>query len=497
MHLISPVNLRQTILASLIAAICTLTLSTAQASSHREAPFITENPKVDGTDFYMFRSYETGRDGYVTLIANYFPLQDAYGGPNFFSMSPDALYEIHIDNSGDGVEDITFQFQFSHELGNAGAGLAINDIPVSLKNIGTVSASDSSGLNFKESYTMTMVSGDRRTGTKSSISRTSDGSTSFGRPYDNVGDKTFSTQNYADYANSFIHNITLSACPAGAQDGRVFVGQRKESFAVNLGEIFDLVNTNPVGPVDGEANIIGDKNIATFALEIPIACLTGGNDSGIIGGWTSSSLRQVRVLDPTPTFKQASVSGGAWTQVSRLGMPLVNEVVIGLPDKNRFNASEPKDDAQFASYVTHPTLPHILNVLFGVIAPTTENRPDLVATFLTGLAGVNANGSVAEMQRLNTTIAPTEKSMQLNLGVAAGDNAGFPNGRRPGDDVVDITLRVAMGVLCHLNLGLCTPADAKSGDLPYSDGAIQNADQFDEVFPYLTTPTPGSPNTDS
>ena len=488
---------RKTLLATLVAASCSATLSTAIASSHREAPFITENPKVDGTDFYMFRSYETGREGYVTLIANYFPLQDAYGGPNYFSMSTDALYEIHIDNSGDGIEDITFQFQFNNELANEGAGLAINGVAVPQKNIGTVSTSDSSALNFKESYTLTMVNGDRRSGTKSSITQTSDGSTTFAKPYDNVGDKTFSTQPYAEYASSFIHDITLSACPAGAQDGRVFVGQRKESFAVNLGEVFDLVNTNPLGEVDAEANILDDKNITTFALEIPINCLTAsntGDNKGIIGGWTTASLPQVRILDPTPTFKQPSVSGGAWTQVSRLGMPLVNEVVIGLPDKNRFNASEPKDDGQFATYVTNPTLPHILNVLFGVTAPTTTNRPDLIATFLTGLEGLNANGSVAEMQRLNTAIEPTAKAEQNNLGVAAGDNAGFPNGRRPGDDVVDVSLRVVMGVLCHLNLGLCKPEDAPSGDLPYTDGAIQNATQFYEVFPYLTTPVSGSPN---
>ncbi len=494
---------RKTLLATLVAASCTATfsmvLNTATASSHREAPFITEHPKVDGTDFYMFRSYETDREDYVTLIANYSPLQDAYGGPNYFSMSTDALYEIHVDNSGDGIEDITFQFQFTNELGNGGAGLAINGVAVPQKNISPVSTSDTSGLNFKESYTLTMVNGDRRSGSKTSTTHTSNSGTSFGKPYDNVGDKTFNpnTQSYADYANTFIHNVTLTACPSGSQDGRVFVGQRKESFAVNLGEVFDLVNTNPLGPVDGESNILDDKNITTFALEVPTACLTGGNSNGIIGGWTTASLPQVRILDPTPTFKQPSVSGGAWTQVSRLGMPLVNEVVIGLPDKNRFNASEPKDDGQFAAYVTNPTLPHILNVLFGVVAPTVADRPDLVATFLTGLTGVNANGSVAEMQRLNTTIAPTVKADQNNLGVAAGDNAGFPNGRRPGDDVVDVSLRVVMGVLCHLPLGLCTPEQAESGDLLYTDGAIQNAAQFDEVFPYLTTPISGSPNNET
>lgn len=487
---------RKTLLATLVATTCSGALLTAQASSHREAPFITENPKVDGTDFYMFRSYETGRDAYITLVANYNPLQDAYGGPNYFSMASDALYEIHVDNDGDAVEDISFQFQFSKELGNGGAGIAINDIAVPQKNIGPVSTSDDSALNFKESYTISMVNGDRRTGAISNISNASGGSTTFAKPLDNVGDKTFSTQSYSDYANSFVYDVTLSGCPANADDGRVFVGQRKESFAVNLGEVFDLVNTNPLGPVDGEENIIDDKNITTFALEIPIACLTGGNTNGIIGAWTTASLPQVRVLDPTPTFKQPSVSGGAWTQVSRLSMPLVNEVVIGLPDKNKFNASEPKDDGQFLSYVTNPTLPPILNVLFGVTAPTIENRPDLVATFLTGLEGVNANGSVGEMQRLNTSIAPTVKADQHNLGVAAGDNAGFPNGRRPGDDVTDASLRVAMGLLCHLDLGLCAPEDALSGDLPYTDGAIQNSAQFDEVFPYLTTPISGSSNSE-
>lgn len=490
-------QLQQKLLTAIIAATCATAASSATASSHREAPFITENPKVDATDFYMFRSYEPGRENYVTLVANYNPLQDAYGGPNYFSMAQDALYEIHIDNNGDAVEDLTFQFRFDNQLGNNGAGvkLPINgtNVAVPLKNVGAVTASDSSALNFTEQYTLTMVDGDRRSGVKTAAVGSNNGKSVFSKPYDNVGDKTFSTQDYASYASSFIHNVTLPSCPAGAQSGRVFVGQRKDPFAVNLGEIFDLVNTNPLGPVDGEANVIDDKNVTSIALEVPIACLTGGNADGIVGGWTSASLPQVRVLDPTPTFEQPAVSGGAWTQVSRLGMPLVNEVVIGLPDKNKFNASEPKDDGQFASYVTNPTLPALLEVLFGVKAPTVANRPDLVAAFLTGLAGVNANGSVSEMQRLNTKIPATAKTAQHNLGVAAGDNAGFPNGRRPGDDTVDVALRVSMGALCHLPLNLCTPAQAPDGNLPYTDGALQNAAQFDNKFPYLTTPLSGSP----
>ncbi|MEZ5450227.1 MAG: DUF4331 domain-containing protein [Thiolinea sp.] len=339
-----------------------------------------------------------------------------------------------------------------------------------------------------------MIKGDRRMGEKHEAVNPANGGTSFTKPLDNVGGKTFSTQAYDQYAHSFIQPVQLTGCPSGTQDGRVFVGQRKDPFAVNLGEIFDLVNTDPVGWPDAEPDALTHKNVTTFALEVPIGCLTGGNSNGIIGAWTTASLPQVSVLDPTPDKLQAKVSGGAWTQVSRLGMPLVNEVVIGLPDKNQFNASEPKDDAQFLDYVTKPSLPVLLNALFGVMPPTDEGRPDLVAAFLTGLQGVNADGSAAEMMRLNTGIAPTMKTNQNNLGVAAGDAAGFPNGRRPGDDVVDAELRVAMGLLCHLNLGLCIPEQAPSGNLPYTDGVTQNAGQFDETFPYLTTPLAGSPN---
>jgi hypothetical protein len=182
-------------------------------------------------------------------------------------------------------------------------------------------------------------------------------------------------------------------------------------------------------------------------------------------------------------------------------MPLVNEVVIGLPDKDRFNASKPKDDGQFADYVTNPTLPALLEILFGdlgVKAPTNFPRTDLVAAFLTGVDGLNKpdNVRVSEMLRLNTAIAPTPGAKQNRLGVLGGDNAGFPNGRRPGDDVVDIELRVAMGALCTLAIGGCTPADAPAGSLHYTDGAFLSSAAFANKFPYLRSPLPGSPNHD-
>jgi len=479
-----------------IAALAFAIAGTSQASSHREAPFIAELPKADATDFYAFNSYEPGRSGFVTLLANYNPLQDPYGGPNYFSMSRDTLYEIHVDNTGDAVEDLTFQFRFSDLLGGANAGgitLKIDgkDVAVPLKNVGAVTATDISALNYIESYTLTTVTGDRRTGTKGTVTNANGGASVFAKPYDNVGSKTF--PNYAAYASKFIHAVTLPGCPAGANVGKVFVGQRKDSFAVNLGEIFDLVNTNPLGGVNAETNDLADKNVTTIALEVPIACLTGGNTNGIIGTWTTASMSQVRVLDPTPKALNAQLNSGAWTQVSRLGMPLVNEVVIGLPDKNLFNASEPKDDGQFIDYVTNPTLPALIEILYpSAPAPTNFPRNDLVAAFLTGLEGVNKNGSVGEMIRLNTGIAATPKATQSNFGVAGGDNAGFPNGRRPGDDVVDAELRVAMGLLCHLGLNLCEPSDAPAGQAAITDGVEQRPDQFGEVFPYLNTPIGGS-----
>lgn len=438
----------------------------AIGSSHREAPLITQTPKVDGTDFYMFRSYESGRAGYVTFIANYQPLQDAYGGPNYFLMDPSALYAIHIDSDGDAREDLSFYFRFFNHNKNLAVSAGGQDIPVPLSNIGPFgdSAAQDGNRNVDERYAVVSVK-DRR---KLRLARNlSDGGYLFTKPFDNIGNK--SIPNYAAYADSKIARIGIDGCAA---EGRVFVGQRQDGFSVNLGEIFDLINTNPVGPRDGETNTIADKNVTTIALELPIACVSRGG-SPIIGAWTSAYLPR----------------GFHLAQVSRLSAPLVNEVVIGLPDKDKFNASEPRNDAQFAKYVTNPSLPILIQALFpGVKAPTRYPRIDLVAAFLTGLDGLNkpANVKPAEMMRLNTAIAAKPAASQNNLGALGGDTSGFPNGRRPGDDVVDIELRVAMGALLP-------KADAPSNDLPYTDGAPVKATDFRSSFPYLNTPIPGSP----
>ncbi len=490
-----------------IAVACALALSAAAstglASSHREAPFITTQPKVDGTDFYMFRSYEPGRENLVTIVANYLPLQDPYGGPNYFSMDENALYEIHIDNDGDAREDLTFQFRFMNRLRDIQLPIGGKNVSVPLINVGGITGSNTSALNVIETYTIDVMYGDRRGGRRQPVTRagaSGDAARQFTKPVDFVGTKTFgSVANYESYANGFIHDINIPGC--GFQ-GRVFVGQRKDPFVVNLGRTFDLLNLNPLA-TSGGTDDLADKNVTSLALEVPAVCLIKGNEP-VIGGWTTASKRQVGLLDPTPSpgLQTPEKAGGSFVQVSRLGMPLVNEVVIGLKDKDRFNSSKPFDDAQFLDYVTNPTLPAIIEALFGpsagVKAPTNFPRNDLVKTFLTGLPGLNqpANVTPSEMLRLNTGVSPKPRGGQNPLGVIANDGAGFPNGRRPGDDVVDIALRVVMGKLCTFNASTifgCTPADAPSGSVPFTDGGTNTSDaNFDNAFPYLRTPLPGA-----
>jgi hypothetical protein len=483
-------------LATAIAGtLLALSAFTATASSHREAPFIAGLPKVDGTDFYMFNSYETGRAGYVTIVADYIPLEDPFAGPNYFKMDSDALYEIHIDNVGDGKEHLTFQFQFQNTLKDISLNVGGQQVEIPLVQGGPVSAGNSTNLNVAETYTVELVRGDRRMGAHYPITNASNGSRSFTKPADFIGTKTFgSLAGYAAYAAQYVYDIDIPGCSGAA---RMFVGQRKDPFVVALGPTFDLINLNPLGANNAQPDALADKNVTALELEIPASCLVAGDP--VIGGWTTASVRQALVAVPFPGhgLDGANKPGGAWSQVSRLGMPLVNEVVIGLGDKNKFNASEPRFDAQFLTYVTNPTLPALIQALFSAPAPTNFPRQDLVVAFLTGVTGLNQprNVNPSEMLRLNTATAPVPQGKQNNLGVIGGDVAGFPNGRRPGDDVVDISLRVAMGVLCTLNNPAvfgCVPSDAPAGTAPLTDGAYVDDSYFDATFPYLKSPLPGS-----
>ena len=592
----------------LIAALVLIGSVGAYASSHREAPAITEAPKIDGTDFYMFRSYESGRDAFVTLVANYYPFQDPFGGPNYFSLDTDAVYEIHIDNNGDAVEDLTFQFRPAETYKNLAVPVGGMMVPVPVLNIGPIGPgrNDTGNLNREESYAVNLIRGPRRAGVADVVTNVATGMSTFQKPVDNIGTKTL--PQYETYANNHIYDIAIPGCG----NGRMFVGQRKDPFMISVGEVFDLVNiSNPIGSESAEEDDLADKNITSFVLEVPISCLVSSSSQPIIGGWTTASLGvgatgtgggggatsgaclagqpsspkpadsasitwvpdqscmgwvpaghpQARSgagagagsggsgsggtpvsntcsagqpSSPKPpdnpgltwvpnqsctgwvpsTHPEARGASGGGTgapgagapgaggmQVSRLGSPLVNEVVIGLPDKDLFNSAHPTQDTALASYVTNPTLPELLEILFGsagVQAPNNFPRGDLVAAFLTGISGLNQPPGVvaSEMLRLNTSIAPVAAAMQSRLGALGGDNAGFPNGRRPGDDVVDIELRVAMGALCHAFPGAfgCGPADAPSGLLPFTDGVLVDASRFNSTFPYIRTPLPGAPN---
>jgi hypothetical protein len=464
--------MRKSILALVLAA-GTLATGNIFASSHREAPMITGMPKLDGADFYMFNSYETGRSNFVTIVADYLPLQDPFGGPNYFQLETNGIYEVEIDNVGDGQEHITFQFQFFTTYQNISLPIGppgsqeTNAIP--LVDAGQITVSNISALNVMQTYTVKMILGNRRTGVAQYLTNAANGSIIFTKPIDNIGNKTL--PDYNSYANQYIYNVNIPGCPT---PGRLFVGQRKDPFVVNLGETFDLINySNPLGPVNGGQDSLVNKNVTSLILEVPSSCLT--NTSQVIGGWTTASQFQ----------------GTNIVQVSRLGQPLVNEVVIGLKDKDTFNASEPVNDAQFANYVTNPTLPALIQLLFGsagVVAPTNFPRADLVEVFLSGIPGLNqTTPALAEELRLNTSTPPIPAAQQNDLGVIGGDVAGFPNGRRPGDDVVDIALRVMMGVLLSTN-------DAPSGQLPFTDGALVTANMFQQVFPYINPPLAGSPN---
>lgn len=457
----------------LCATALAVTLSAALSSSHREAPSILSRPQVDATDFYMFSSYENDREDYVTIIANYLPLQDAYGGPNYFPLDEQATYSIHISNDGGADADISIDFNFSNTYAAPQLNIGGEMVAIPLLATGPITAGDAASLHFSQSYTVSFT----RDGVTTPLTIAGTGSSIFTKPQDNVGNKTF--PDYEAYADQFIYEIDV---PGSDLPGRLFVGQRKDPFVVNLGEVFDLVNLNPVGAPNSRQDDLADANVTSLILELPKDALTNlpfadplpEEFEPVIGGWTTASLPN---------------GADGRTQVSRLGQPLVNEVVIGVPDKDLFNSSPPASDgANFLTYVTHPTLPALLEILFGVSAPTTP-RMDLVTVFLTGVPNLNQPSNIAasEMLRLNTRTATLSPEMQNTLGVIAGDTAGFPNGRRPGDDVVDIALRAVMGVLLD-------ESSAPSGQLPYTDGAAISAMDFLNTFPYLNPPIAGSPN---
>ena len=424
----------------------------AHASSHREAPSITEDPVADNTDVYAFVSPD--RPDTVTLIANYIPLEEPAGGPNFHKFGDDVSYQINVDSDGDARPDRNYEFRFKTQIRNPGSFLY---------NSGPITSLDDPDLNVRQTYTVTESHGGRRTVL---------GQNQPTAPA-NIGPR--STPNYSALAGSAVRDLGGGV--------RAFAGPRDEGFYVDLGSVFDLAglrplnqaHTIPLPPAPGKDGTSG-YNVHTLALQIPIKRLTDGDP--VIGVWATAQRRAITVRTPS-----GFQFGAGWTQVSRLGSPLVNEVVIPLGQKDRFNASEPKDDGQFAPFVSDPELGRLIPVLYPGVKVPAAPRKDLAAVFLTGVPGLNQPKNVkpAEMLRLNTSIPPA--ATPNRMGVLAGDTAGFPNGRRVGDDVVDIELQAVAGVL--------DPAfNVKPNNL-LGDGVDANDVPYLKQFPYLGTPQQG------
>lgn len=446
------------------------------ASSHREAPLITEDPTMDNTDVYVFRSPDAPNT--VTIIANYIPLEEPANGPNFYNFSPSGIYEIHIDNNGDAKEDLTYQFQFRTDTRNANTFLY---------NTGPVTTLDDADLNVRQFYTVRRIAGLRRSGA----------STTFGSNYQvapaNIGPK--STPSYASLASAAIG-------PLG-NGGKVFAGPRDDSFFVDIGAIVDLLTLRPVQQLhmvpptaQSASGVDGLKgyNVHTIAIQVPIADLVAGGTAptvptaanAVIGVWASSSRSRVTILNTGASRQQLL---GGTSQVSRLGMPLVNEVVLSRAFKDIFNASEPAGDAPlftsnetFRNRVLNPEVATLMTALYGISVPPAP-RNDLVQVFLTGLPGANQPPNVvpAEMIRLNVAVPVTAQPNRL--GALANDVGGFPNGRRLGDDVVDIALRVVAGVLVD--------GFNKSPNNALTDGVDANDEEFLATFPYVALPHQG------
>jgi hypothetical protein len=465
-------------------------------SSHREAPEISKDPAADNADVYAFVSPDNAST--VTLISNFVPLQDPPGGPNFFEFGDDVLYSIYIDNDGDGKPEISYVFNFTTQLRNPNTFLY---------NTGPITSLDSSNWNKRQFFTVTRVEGDDTTayeaGAPSHHHKHSLKTRVLGHnlacPPCNIGPR--STPNYNALGEAAVHTLSGGA--------KVFAGQRTDGFYVDLGVIFDLADLRPFQHLHliPSADAVGvdatkTLNIHTIALQLPISDLTRNRSvpkdanakSSVIGVWSAASRRRVRMIDKS---SKGSASG-PWVQVSRLGNPLFNEVIVPLGQKDRWNRLYPVDDKAFLKYVQHPEVAKLLPVLYPNVFPSLAGlnaaRADLVAILLTGLpSGVvpgfqNYTGKVpADQLRLNVAIPPTIKNPSP-YGVVGGDLAGFPNGRRVFDDVVSIELRAIAGATYPLVEKAYKP-DAAAGLL--TEGLSPESARYQATFPYLAPPLDG------
>ena len=443
----------------------------SRASSHREAPLISNDPAADNTDLYAFVSPDAPNT--VTIIANYIPLEQPAGGPNFASFGDDVRYEIKVDNNGDGEEDITYRFRFHTATGNPNTFLY---------NTGPIDTLTDSDWNVRQTYTLTRI--------------TRHGSTVLGTdipvPPVNIGPR--STPSYDALADAAVTDL---------HGAKVFAGQRDDPFYVDLGSIFDLAGLRPFNslhaiPLADGAGVDGvaGYNTHSIVLRVPIRRLTSDHalhaaddPKAVIGVYATASRQQVRIFQNGGTVKNQA----DWVQISRLGEPLINEAVIPRGKKDLWNTTDPADDSRFLRFYRSPEVTKLENGLYDALDNANEtNRDDLVAILLTGVPGLNYTGPTkADLLRLNTGIAPTAPvGSGDRLGVLSGDLAGYPNGRRLEDDIVDIDLRAfAEGYGAFLNGLLGLPNRSPNNLL--GDGVDANDRMFRVDFPYVATPFSG------
>jgi hypothetical protein len=443
----------------------------SRASSHREAPLISNDPAADNTDLYAFVSPDAPNT--VTIVANYIPLEQPAGGPNFASFGDDVRYEIKVDNNGDGEEDVTYRFRFKTTTGNPNTFLY---------NTGPIDTLSDSDWNVRQTYTVTRINrhGAKVLGTDIPV------------PPVNIGPR--STPGYDALADAAIADV---------EGAKVFAGQRDDPFYVDLGSIFDLAGLRPFnslhdiplsdGPgVDGVAGY----NTHSIVLQVPIRKLTrdhklydADEPEAVLGVYATASRQRVRILQHGGAVRNEA----AWVQISRLGEPLINEVVIPRGKKDLWNSTDPAEDMRFLRFYRSPEVTKLENALYDALDDANESdRDDLVAILLTGVPGLNYTGPTkADLLRLNTGIAPTAAVGEGDpLGVLNGDLAGFPNGRRLEDDIVDIDLRAfAEGYGAFLNGLLGLPNRSPNNLL--GDGVETNDRMFRADFPYVATPFSG------
>ncbi len=455
-------------------------------SSHREAPAISQDPVADNADTYAFVSPDDPTT--VTIITNYVPLEGPPGGPNFFEFGDDVLYSIFIDNDGDAFPDITYQFRFRTTYQNE---------DTFLYNTGPIGSLTDPNWNKRQLYSVHVIhshhnENHERDGLGDLLGD------NLACPPCNIGPR--STPDYDDLAAAAVHHIP--------RDTTVFAGQRNDGFFVDLGAIFDLGDIRPIQnlhliptPAAPSVDPLKTLNIHTIAIKVPIWRLTKDGSvpsdpaslKSVLGIWGGASRRKVQVRDGNGTKLS-----GPWVQVSRLGNPLFNEVIVPVGDKDRWNAVDPSDDKDFAKYVKQPELAKLLPVLypgaFPNLAAYTKDRADLEAILLTGIPSGIVPGfqnftttKPSDMLRLNVAIPPTTSKPNA-LGVVGGDLAGYPNGRRVFDDVVSIELKAVAGATIPL-VDPTYKVDAAVGAV--SSYLTPGADRYQSSFPYLGSPHDG------